>query len=243
MNGYGYVHGAGDASVVGGNWHSDLGSLSKISLKPKPLEPIHSLREKFFESARRNDSLRSDSQSQGPSGGSTEEESEPEQEKTEPKTHNNENVKQNRGVPTTSQQRNQNTRKPPMAPRPNHNSTTGSNANTGGWNGGGYPSQDVVSVRRQTEMLVHGRSSRDYQVYHSRVEIDPSSLSIQQQQRPPDKGSSSPISPTTPINSANKRVDVDSAGSNHTRDSGVSVGSVGGTKTVSFSPPEHSSNY
>lgn len=216
-----YVSNAYSDSSVGttGSWHSDLGSLSKINLKPKPLEPIQSLREKFFESARRNETLRSDSQQSG----ATEEESEPEHEKTE-----SQHIKP-AAKPAPPKQRNQNvnqeSRKPPIAPRPMVPPTNlhADNISKGNKRDGVTSQDDEVSVRRQTETLIHGGVSREYHVYNSRVEIDPAAAAR------------SPIAPLgSSLPPMVKRGDADSAGSNHTRDSGVSVGSVGGgSKTVS----------
>ncbi|OXA51554.1 hypothetical protein Fcan01_13191 [Folsomia candida] len=228
-----YVSNAYSDSSVGttGSWHSDLGSLSKINLKPKPLEPIQSLREKFFESARRNETLRSDSQQSG----ATEEESEPEHEKTE-----SQHIKP-AAKPAPPKQRNQNvnqeSRKPPIAPRPMVPPTNlhADNISKGNKRDGVTSQDDEVSVRRQTETLIHGGVSREYHVYNSRVEIDPAAAAR------------SPIAPLgSSLPPMVKRGDADSAGSNHTRDSGVSVGSVGGgSKTppsVHNTPPTHHKN-
>jgi hypothetical protein len=232
-----YEHPHGPSGDSYSTWtttsHPEFGHLSRV--KPKPLQPIQSLRDKFFDSSRANgghigtsngstsngdgdsnrkDSFRSDSRSGSTEDDEEDEDNESEYEKSDETNGRNDGKSQQQGSSNIKQ----------------------SNGRT---NDGAKGDEEkhfqliekaqeqliMKSLNKVDKQVIHELQSkrdevaagvnREFQVYHHRIEVEPSATAAL----------------VASINK--KRGEADSAGSNHTRDSGVSLGSsVPGSKTV-----------
>jgi len=243
-----YDHPFGSTGGDSGSWghsQSDLGSLSR--LKSKPLQPIVGVRDKFFDSTRTStsyssstsnsnhtnkitngsatksnttshkaDSLRSDSQ-QSESTDETESEENDSESQSDEKTDDrlSEDNDNNKSAHSKSQSRSS-VPQSSTDTSPQHTKVVVEKVQEQKMDN---PRQVPITQRKGSEITSGNGITREYQVYHHRIEVEPTAAAA------------------LVASITKKRGDADSAGSSHTRDSGVSFSSVPGSKTVSLSCP------